>query len=371
MIILWKSLVLLLLNYSSGLSIRQTMNFRIVILFGIMLVPAVLLAQSSSTDKTEKDYREFKETLESETEKLEQDTARSNFQVLHPASLPDWLFNLPASTSNTLYALGISDPGMEKEKAFQLAELRAKAIIAMFFQSKVTFIIDNYSNERIAENRDEFITRYENLFSIVSALSASPANIEIVNKEYTSFGEALLLIKFSPRITEEHADRILLEINSYEVERQKYNTFEIEEKFDLTGSFAGPVNDSSKTNFYYSFHSLNNLFEISSKYMGEEYQFPYYSFKYQGQSMEDNTIFETSINNKLNYGLWKAYIETLVQKIFNMSLAFAVDIKRVGDDYTSESQDFSREVSEANMSFRLNKFYIYNNRLSLEIDYLD
>ncbi len=146
------------------------MNFRKVILIGILWVPAVLLAQNSSTDKTEKDYREFKETLEKETEKLEQDTAKSNFQVLHPASLPEWLFNLPVSTSNTLYVLGISDPGMEEEKAFQLAELRAKAIIPVFFQSKVTFIIDNYSNERIDENRDEFTTRYENLFSIVSTL---------------------------------------------------------------------------------------------------------------------------------------------------------------------------------------------------------
>ncbi len=162
-----------------------------------------------------------------------------------------------------------------------------------------------------------------------------------------------------------------MEINSYEVERQKYNTFEIEEKFDLTGSLIEAVNDSSKSNFYYSFHSLNNLFEISSKYMDEEYQFPYYSFKYQGQSTDDKSIFETSINNKLNYGIWKAYIETLVQKIFNMSLAFAVDIKRVGDDYSSKTQNFSREVSEANMSFRLNKFYIYNNRLSLELEYLD
>ncbi len=347
------------------------MNFRKVILIVILWVPAVLLAQNSSTNKTEKDYREFKETLEKETEKLEQDTAKSNFQVLHPASLPEWLFNLPVSTSNTLYVLGISDPGMEEEKAFQLAELRAKAIIAVFFKSKVTFIIDNYSNERIDENRDEFTTRYENLFSIVSTLSDSHSNFEIVNKEYTSFGEAIVLLKFSPRITKEKPDQIKLEINSYEVERQKYNTFEIEEKFDITGSLIEAVNDSSKSNFYYSFHSLNNLFEISSKYMDEEYQFPYYSFKYQGQSTDDKSIFETSINNKLNYGIWKAYIETLVQKIFNMSLVFAVDIKRVGDDYSSKTQNFSREVSEANMSFRLNKFYIYNNRLSLELEYLD
>jgi hypothetical protein len=160
-------------------------------------------------------------------------------------------------------------------------------------------------------------------------------------------------------------------VNSYEVERQKYNKFEIEEKFEVYGSLLNSGKLDTLDIYYYTFHSLNNLFEITSKYQEGNYQFPYYNFKYQGQSADNNTLFETSINNKLNYGLWKAYIETLVQKIFNMSLAFAVDIKRVGDDYTSKTQDFSREVSEANMSFRLNKIVINNNRLLLELDYLD
>ncbi|MCD4732443.1 MAG: hypothetical protein K8R74_17710 [Bacteroidales bacterium] len=347
------------------------MYFRIVILFGIILIPFALSAQNNSNGKTTKDYRNFKETLEKEIENNEQDTAQSKFQVLHPVKLPDWIFNLPASDRNTIYSIGISDPGMEEEKAFKLAELRAKVILSALIHSKVTFIIDNYSNERVANNWDEFTTRYENLFSILSSFSATASNFEIINEYFTSFGEAIVLIKHSRKISNDQADHIQLEINSYEVERQKYNKFEIEEKFELTGSLSSPKSEASGNNFFYSFHSLNNLFEISSKYQEEDYRFPYYNFKYQGQSSEDLPLFETSINNKLNYGLWKAFIETLVQKIFNMSLDFAVDIKRVGDDYTSETQDFSREVSEANMSFKINKFIIFNNRLSVELDYMD
>jgi len=347
------------------------MYFRNVILFGIIMISCVLVAQNNSTDKTENQYREFKETLEKEIEDYEQDTAQSKFQVLHPVSLPDWIFNLPVSNQNTIYSIGISDPGMEVDKAFRLAELRAKVIIATLFQSKITFIIDNYSNEKVDDNRDEFTTRYENLFSIISTHSAAPSNFEIINRDYTSFGEAIVLLRFSPKITKEYADQIQIEISSYEVERQKYNKFEIEEKFEIAGSQNYSGIKDSVIDFYYSFHSLNNLFEISSKYQEEDYQFPYYNFKYQGQSADSLNLFETSINNKLNYGLWMAYIETLVQKIFNMSLAYAVDIKRVGDDYSSETQDFSREITEANMSFKINRFIIFNNRLSLELEYLD
>ena len=203
------------------------MYFRIVILFGIILIPFALSAQNNSNGKTTKDYRNFKETLEKEIENNEQDTAQSKFQVLHPVKLPDWIFNLPASDRNTIYSIGISDPGMEEEKAFKLAELRAKVILSALIHSKVTFIIDNYSNERVADNRDEFTTRYENLFSILSSFSATASNFEIINEYFTSFGEAIVLLKHNRKISNDLADHIQLEINSYEVERQKYNKFEI------------------------------------------------------------------------------------------------------------------------------------------------
>jgi len=347
------------------------MYFRNVILFGIILFHMISIAQDNSTGKTEKDYQKFKETLEVEIENSKKDTTKSNFQILHPADLPDWLFKLPTSNQNTIYSIGISDPGMEEEKAFKLADLRAKAIIASLTHSKVTFIIDSYSNEKIAGDKDEFTTRYENLFSILSALSTSSSNFETVNQHYTSFGEAIVLVKYNRKISKNNTDNIQLEISSYEVERQKFNKFELEEKFELTASIYSALSEDKEGRCYYSFHSLNNLFEISSKYQEENYQFPYYSFKYQGQSADSLPLHETSINNKLNYGLWKAYIETLVQKIFDLSLASAVVIKRVGDDYTSESQDFSREVTEATKSFRINNFIVFNNRLSVELDYLD
>ena len=347
------------------------MFFRLIIVFAIIIICSNILAQNTNNiNQTEKDYKKFHETLREEIQSANQDTANlSDEYVLHPAHLPDWFCQMPKSDQQTKYAIGISDPGMEEDNAFKLAELRAKSILSLLLQPAVTGITDNFSNERIKANADEFTTKYVNYFRILSKLSVHQENFEIVERFFTSFNEAIVLLKYNKSVPlTDVTDSIIVVVDVYQAERQKYNKFEMEEKYEITGKF---INDTCVENFYYSFQALNNLFEITSNFNKEEIKFPYMNFRYQGQNQGQSFEFNNSAGNKLNYGLWKSFMETILQEIIIMSQYGSVAIKQVGDDFTSINQNLSREISEASLSFKINSIEINNNRLSVNMDYLN
>ncbi len=153
----------------------------------------------------------------------------------------------------------------------------------------------------------------------------------------------------------------------YQAERQKYNKFEMEEKYEANGTISSNVSEEV---YNYTFHSLNNLFEITSSFNGEKLYFPYFYFRYQGQTQDQHLSINNSIACKLNYGLWKAYLEVFLQNILALSQPNAVKIEKVGDDYTSKNQDFTREVFESEPAVELVNMFISNNQLLIEMDYL-
>jgi len=142
----------------------------------------------------------------------------------------------------------------------------------------------------------------------------------------------------------------------------------MEEKYEIAGSLYTSESDDS---FYYSFQSLNTLIEITSSYNDMQLHFPYFNFRYQGQTQDQPNTLNFSITHKLNYGLWKAFLEVFLQKVFLLSQPYNMKVKKVGDDYTSKNQDFIREVSESEPSIKIVNIHISNNQLFVEMDYLN
>lgn len=347
------------------------MYIRLKIFGCILLISYVIKAQDNSVIQTDKQYIQFQSTLQKETANSESDTVGRAKSALHPASLPDWFGSIPSSDSQVVYVFGISDPGMEEEKAFSLARLRAKALFALMTHPQVTNLTENFANEKPSVKADEFITKYENLYKIESSIVAPVRGFQVVDSSFTSFGEAILLVKYKLPINESNEiQQINITVDSYQVERQKQNRFETEERLDVKGSCYYRSDSILNEKFTYSFISLNNLFEIESVFNNEPIRLPYYYYRY---TMNDDTS-KLSIPSdgsvKLNYGLWKAYSEQVVQKIISLSQPFVVNIRQVGDHYTSENQSLSREVSEASPSFKLRTIYVSNNYLNVDLDYL-
>lgn len=344
-------------------------TIRYLVSGAFVLCGIISFSQQSNTVSAERDYQKFKGTLQKETNSSSQDTL-SKKQILHPVRLPDWLFTIPKSDQNTIYSLGISDPGLDEKLAHKQATMRAKTMVALTSHPKITGIIDNYSGEELVSENDRFITKYENLYRIESGITASEDQFEQVAYDYNSFGEAIVLMQFEFTGSALVTDTLNVSADFYWVERQKNTVFETEEKLGLDASF-NRLNDSlSQKGSTYSLHTLNNLAEINSMFEGHTISFQYANYRYESLDSIQTQEPEPELSQKLNYGIWKAYVETLTQKIIGLSQSSSFAIRQVGDDYSNENKNLSREISESNPSFVIKGIRVADNYLMLDVDFI-
>lgn len=337
------------------------------LIFGIFLFIGCyqLAAQETTANQVENDYRQFREVFEQEF-KDQDSPIQVNRITVHPASLAGWLSNIPDSDENTIYAIGISDPGMAPEEAVQLAILRAKIISALLLQAKISSITDSYSNDEAGTNSNRFATKYINYYLILASFSASPEQFQIINQFYTSFNEAVVLVKYDLSApASKIIDSVMLKIDIYQAERQQKNKFEFEEKCEIYGLSKQNNSREGIEIFYYFYRSVNHYAEIVSRYNGEEVDFPQSIFRYQTLSDADLPTGVNEASYKLSNGLWKAFLQSLLQNYTLSVINPDVEIAQVGDNYPSSSQNLSRESVVASPAFRIKGLRVFNNELSV------
>jgi hypothetical protein len=342
------------------------------LLFFIAAMHGFVIAQHTGVDQTEKDYLKFKETLQEEFEKITPDTSFTPEKyTLHPASIPDWFYNMPPSDDQNIYAIGISDPGMEEQQAIELATLRAKSVAALLWNPKIARLADNFTDEREKGSNGVVSSKYINYYRIIASLAVMEDQIETVDQFFTSFDEVIVLLKLNLFINDiSPKDTITATSNIYQAEIQKHNYFEMEEMWQMKGNCIS-FNSERIKEYSYSFKAVNNLAEITSYYNQSKLDFPYFNFRYQGNNVEPLVLPENTISGKLNLGLWKGLLESLLQNIILHGQGTSVTIKQVGDAYTSRTQNLSREVTESSNSFRIKNLQISSNKLYLNLEKLE
>ncbi len=343
------------------------LNYKKNLLGVVLLCCSYVFSQENSMISTDNDYEKFKGTLYKEVKIGSADTVK-NTQILHPASLPPWLFTIPASDKNHFYSIGISDPGLPEETARRQACLRAKAVTTLLLYPRISGITDNFSGEKITPGSEKFTTKYENLYKVFSKMTFTESNFEELEYFLTSFGEAIILLKYSFSDVLQLTDTIDVNSEIYQVERQKNNVFETEEKISLEIHRSTAGNPAEELT--YSIHTLNNLLEINSGMNNELVPFPYFNFRYAGGENPPSVETDDNYSHKLNYGLWKTYFEILIQKTLLLSQSSSFAIKQVGDEHTTGNKNLSREISETKPSLTITGLRVANNFLMLDMDYL-
>ncbi len=339
------------------------MLYKTLIMILFMLCAYLLTAQQDTgSDRIYDDYQKFKQTYDNE---VAIEAVRPVKTILHPASVPDILKNIPRSNLQSVYSVGISDPGMEENKAIELATIRAKIIAALMVLPEIGILTDNYANEKQKSKSSEFVTRYSNFFQLSSSLAFDSTGFTVENIDFTSFGEAVVLIRYKIP-TNQTSRTIFAKASAYQNERQKQVSFDTEGKFEIRGS--EKINDSIIFSTSYEVTSLNNISNIQTIIDNKVNILDYLNYRYSSDTTNYLPDSLAPGGTKLTYGLWKAFADQFLVNIFQNSQKADFDIKQVDDSYNAGKQTLSRELIKSQATFQLSEILIFNNHLSLKID---
>lgn len=326
----------------------------------LLLLVSTLNAQVNQTSKKkikeiEKNKSDFENTFIENFHTPSENNNGEDIVNTAPCHLPEWIFNHTKSTKETLYIIGISDPGMDSVSAVELAVLRAKTIYALLNNSKIKNVTDYYSNLQTQTN--------ENMFEYYSQIFANynVGDENIIKLFYTKYKEAVVLVKIQKYYTTFlPKDSISLDCELYKMDMNMEYGTQYESMFDIKTK---NNNQDSCISSHYVLTEVNNNSEISTKYNNNKLTIPNYYFNYIKST-------NNSVQLKAGNGLWKEYIKSILLKILNLSQINSVKIKTLAENYSSIYEKMTREISNNNLQFNIDAIKILNNKLDVKLSRL-
>ncbi len=287
--------------------------------------------------------------------------------IVYPDStLPEWLFILPASSTDRFLVLGISDPGLDSLKGLENALVRAKAIASMYINSYIGFLVENYSLEYKADNSLSDI--YGQYFRTISA-GNNFDKFNILNRHTTKFEETIILVEFSkPAVS---ADSIVFVTDALIMEKIINRKIDIRYKLSTSLIFTPPSGYNDLVS--YSITGINNNQSAESVFNDTIIELPDTRLKYKANA--DYQINTTTISKKryfkadLQYGLWNAYLQSILRSIYNKTFWNSVTRHgKLSDDFYTVIRQLKKETAENNFSIVIRGLQISENHLLVDLD---
>lgn len=281
-------------------------------------------------------------------------------EAQNATDLPGWVTDIPKSNAKKIYTLGISDTKMEEGDAYRLAFLRAKAMLTLFHNSQIKQVADLYESQK-EQGAELNAQTLDKLSKFYSKYVVDSAQIEVLKQIYTEDQEVILLVReIVPSIdTAKCKDTIIVEGSSY------MNEYKIDESSKLVKSFElGVLEITCKTKdslkLFYECADENNVdFTIKSTFMDSI--FTSFSTMHEYKNTTSNEINSTEYlgSSNLKKGLWKAYIDAVLQNMISLTNIMASKTKNASDAYKNDGN--TESISKDEHLFR----NISSNQLSL------
>ena len=294
-----------------------------------------------------------------------------------PTNLPGWVTSIPKSNAKKIYSIGISDPKMDEEQAYQLALLRAKAMLAIFHQCTVQQAIDLYKSDR-QDGVNIYTEKLEKLSKIYSKYILDTTRIEIVNKKYTSDMEAIVLIRevMTRPDTCKFKDTIKVESVSFLQEIRIDEASKSASNFSMAAiEVKGKTGDSFK--FYFDCVDENNVdVSIASTFQDTIEANTSTMQEYKNSTERNIDPAKYGGYSNMKKGIWKAYLDAVLQNIISTSNMLTSKNKTAADLYKSDTnsnydnskdENLNRNVSSNTLSVSLKAIEISKNKIWVDL----
>ncbi len=278
--------------------------------------------------------------------------------LIIPSRLPEWFSNIPPGGSALVYAIGVSDPGLEKKQAIRQALHRAGAMAALASGAKVDYVADVYSNEKYQGGAAFHV---EELIKIKS--SSGFISYEIIDSGYTRFREVILLVAFKASREAANA-RVILEKYSQQVQvgpsmqRSGMVTFLSEALYE-------------KVSTRYKLSFQGKKYELTSEINDTTLKIPMDIFKYVDTGELDSATSANMSAAWLYGGLWGGILEALSDEIIFLVNTRNSKIKNMNDLYQQANEDLMRDISCNFLRFSFQKIIVNENKIYMDISRLE
>ncbi len=310
------------------------------------------------------DKKKFEKIFEQETSDPKYNTRENHSSAyLHTPSqtVPSWFINPPVSTTDAVYAIGISDPGMDTTQALETAIYRAQIIANVLYFSTTQLLCDFYVDE--AQNTSDVV--YEH-FSRINAKLPHKADFEIIEKYRDKFDETLVLIKYhaQKKIKASKSNKINLEIYKNEVSSTAYDNFESVYEMLIK---ANSKNDPDPA--IYQLTELVKRYDVLTSVNGDSINIPIYNLPYLGLTNPADSIGLCYFS----HGLWKEYLKSIMVYIISKAREKPEKIQLLGEGFNNENSDgssyekLSRGISQNNMRFVLTHIEATKDNLNVTL----
>lgn len=326
----------------------------------LIISSGVLVAQNPS--------RHFMDIFEKETH-ADRSLPYGHFNNIRqlsffPDTLPSWFFNPPASSPQQIYAVGISDPDLTADVAFEQALYRAKVLAILFNSSRIEYFRDVFTSVKHEDKYRAYRQRFDTYFKISASQLTEEKDFLIIDQHLTHYNESIVLVAYTPQSKagpDEASTRISAIASMVYIETQIGEAYEPQSSVDLISEIR-PQGDISLTASFNTTQKGSRE-QTRSVFKDQEIYFPLFVYRYS------NPFWEAYTKPLVSHsGLWGVYIQQMLQHLTLTTEQSDIRLRSLEQQTEPEATDLAREISSKDM--RINLFAVDFSQESIIFDFL-
>jgi len=330
--------------------------FCLILLISLLVQNKLLVAQNQQN---------FNKVFDKETAGVKASANSGKFKNVkmlsyYPDTLPTWFFTIPASGTE-LYAIGVSDPDMEIEKAKELAIIRAKSNALLFSNAKIQYFRDIYTSAQEDGRYTNLRQRFDTYFKISASSAVNNEMFAVVDTHITRYNEYMVLLKYMPALSSAtDAINITAVGTTLLIEASVDDAFEDQAEYEMMSIYK--PNQEGQSKAHYLYREKGSRFLSYSAYNEQENDYPVYVYTYASPSWTTPRHPFTSYN-----GLWSIYTRQLLNYLTLNSQQNSIKLKNLGEQYSSELTTLTREIASFTAKLSINGINFDSDTLKLDI----
>lgn len=279
------------------------------------------------------------------------------------SQLPEWWGQIPEETTDTVYSMGISDPGLPDSTAFNQAFIRACALVSLANSCVATHLSEFYFKSRSAQSN----SKYEEMCRLSSDIQFNPGQCKILRSAKLKSREVILLMSFPKKNRENEVVPLFCKGYQYAFTTDIEGSDKMIWKYQCiigTNRNKTPIFRTDTVTFYQYNMKFIGVKNLCQKMNSAKKQTDYYYTSVTGQTADDKSNAYTDCTS----GLWIALMNRIflqtsyfVKKRTNQTQVVRDQTGTGGNELEREKTEYKTSIQIRQIEVKMNGLRIYTN----------